>query len=99
MSKPRWKNPDKRMARAAELRAQGWSLRRIAEELAVGVATIHRDLSRYASTQQRPEEIAESARPSLRIIGSDVPSSFQRNVPSKPNGTPQWNADGTVRGA
>jgi orotate phosphoribosyltransferase-like protein len=56
MSKPRWKNPDKRMARAAELRAQGWSLRRIGTELAVSEATIRNDLARWEGQQQQGED-------------------------------------------
>jgi orotate phosphoribosyltransferase-like protein len=47
MSRPRWRNPDKRMARAVELRAQGWSLRRIGAELAVSEGTIRLDLARW----------------------------------------------------
>lgn len=51
MTKPRWRNPDKRMARAVELRAQGWSLRRIGTELAVSAGTIRNDLARWEGQQ------------------------------------------------
>lgn len=51
MTKPRWRNPDKRMARAVELRAQGLSLRRIGTELAVDEKTIRNDLARWEGQQ------------------------------------------------
>lgn len=86
MTRKRWKDPDKRMYRAAELRQQGWSLRRIAEELAVGVATIHRDLARYGL-----QELPFPDRPQLRV----VPSAFHGGVPLDPNGTKEWNGNGT----
>lgn len=54
MTKPRWRNPDKRMARAVELRAQGWSLRRIGTELAVSEGTVRNDLARWG--RQQPVE-------------------------------------------
>lgn len=64
MTRKRWRNPDKRMIRAVELRAQGWSLRRIGTELAVTEATIRRDLARYGQEQEK----AEFARPQLRVV-------------------------------
>jgi len=39
------------MARAVELRAQGWSLRRIGTELAVSEFTIRQDLKRWEREQ------------------------------------------------
>lgn len=51
----RWKNPDKRMTRAVELRAQGWSLRRIGTELAVSEGTIRLDLARWERLHNEAE--------------------------------------------
>jgi transposase len=45
--KPGRVNPDRRMARAAELRAGGLSLRQIAERLACSEITVRRDLARW----------------------------------------------------
>jgi len=45
--KPGRVNPDRRMARAAELRAEGLSLRQIGERLACDAATVLRDLRRW----------------------------------------------------
>lgn len=45
--KPGRVNPDRRMARAAELRAQGLSLRQVAERLSCHHDTIWRDLKRW----------------------------------------------------
>jgi hypothetical protein len=42
-----WRDKDRRMARAAELRAAGWSMRRIADRLVVSVGTVHADLTRW----------------------------------------------------
>ena len=47
MTRKRWRDTDKRMARAVELRALGWSLRRIGNELAVSEGTIRLDLARW----------------------------------------------------
>lgn len=41
------RNPDKRMAAAARLRAQGMSLRQIGSELACDASTVLRDLRRW----------------------------------------------------
>lgn len=85
MPRPRWKNPDKRMARAVELRQQGWSLRRIGTELAVSAQTIQRDLLRW---EKRPEA---DTKPGLRL----VPTAFHEPVPSDADGTGHWNTYGT----
>lgn len=47
MTRKRWKNPDKRMALAVELRSKGWSLRQIGTELNVSEGTIRNDLARH----------------------------------------------------
>lgn len=47
MTRKRWKNPDKRMQLAVELRQRGYSLRRIGTELAVDEKTIRNDLVRW----------------------------------------------------
>lgn len=64
MTRKRWRNPDKRMARAVELRAQGWSLRRIGTELAVDEKTIRNDLARWT----RESGAQETPRPQLRVV-------------------------------
>ena len=46
-----WRDTDKRMRRAAQLRQQGLSLRKIADQLAVTKSTIERDLARWEATQ------------------------------------------------
>lgn len=51
MTRKRWRNPDKRMAEAVDLRRRGWSLRRIGTELAVSEVTIRRDLARWEREQ------------------------------------------------
>jgi hypothetical protein len=45
--KPGRVNPDRRMAAAAELRAQGLSLRQIGTELLCSEITVRRDLARW----------------------------------------------------
>jgi Homeodomain-like domain len=50
--KPGRVNPDRRMARAVELRAEGLSLRQIAERLVCSEITVRRDLARWE--QERP---------------------------------------------
>lgn len=42
-----WRDVDKRMRRAAQLRQQGLSLRKIADQLAVHHSTIAADLARW----------------------------------------------------
>jgi IS30 family transposase len=46
-----WRDVDKRMRRAAELRQQGLSLRKIADQLAVTHTTVKRDLERWEASQ------------------------------------------------
>ncbi len=50
--KPGRVNPDRRMARAVELRAEGLSLRQIGERLACNEITVRRDLARWE--RERP---------------------------------------------
>lgn len=52
MTKKRWRNPDKRMAHAVELRKQGWSLRQIGVELNVDARTVRRDLAKFDAERQ-----------------------------------------------
>lgn len=42
-----WADKNKRMARVAELRALGWSLRKIAAQLVVSEGTVRNDLKRW----------------------------------------------------
>lgn len=50
--KPGRVSPDRRMARAAELRAQGLSHYKIAERLACDEKTVRNDLKRWAASRQ-----------------------------------------------
>jgi DNA invertase Pin-like site-specific DNA recombinase len=59
--KPGRVNPDRRMDRAAELRAQGLSLRQIAERLSCSHQTVVRDLARWEA--QRPNVVQLSHSP------------------------------------
>jgi len=47
--RPKRRDPDKRMLRAAELRAEGLSLRQIAERLLCDEKTVRNDLKRWAA--------------------------------------------------
>lgn len=85
MTRKRWRNPDKRMERAVELRGQGWSLRRIGTELAVTEVTIRRDLARFA----REREAAAPVRPQLRVVASTATSQRHQPATSAPNDAPQ----------
>jgi transposase len=49
------RNPDKRMAAAVRLRAQGLSLRQIGEQLACSYQTVARDLNRWQ--RERPNVV------------------------------------------
>ena len=46
-----WRDTDKRMRRAVELRQAGFSLRKIADQLAVTKSTIERDLKRWEAAE------------------------------------------------
>lgn len=46
-----WRDTDRRMRRAAQLRQQGLSLRKIADQLAVTKSTIERDLARWEAAE------------------------------------------------
>ena len=46
-----WRDVDKRMRRAVQLRQQGLSLRKIADQLAVDKRTIQRDLERWEAAE------------------------------------------------
>jgi len=80
MTRKRWKDPDKRMRRAVDMRRQGWSLRRIGAELAVSEGTIRNDLARWVHQQENQGP----ARPSLSLV---------RSAQSLRNGGAQSTAD------
>jgi hypothetical protein len=56
---------EQRRERAAQLRAQGWSLRRIAEHLGIGAETVRCDLAYLARLSRRSSEIPETPRPAV----------------------------------
>jgi IS30 family transposase len=70
--RPQWRDKDKRMARAVALRAQGLSLRQIAEKLAVSAPTAMRDLRRH-------DELAAEQAQAVQNV-------FQLPVTSRPAG-------------
>lgn len=77
------RNPDRRMAAAVRLRAQGLSLRQIAEEIAVTHTTVRRDLARW--DQEHPNVLPLVEHPggtSLPRRGAHVPEecSSETNV-------------------
>ena len=61
--KPGRVNPDRRMARAVELRAEGLSLRQIAERLSCGRMTVSRDLERWDREHQNVVPLSQTAVP------------------------------------
>lgn len=73
--KPGRVNPDKRMIRAAELRAEGLSLRQIAERLACTHTTTRRDLERWDRQNANVVPLVEhSAGTFTPPRGRDVPA-------------------------
>lgn len=70
--KPGRVNPDKRMARAAELRAEGLSLRQIAERLSCSYMTISRDLARWDRQHENVTPLSHSPVTSLPHRGEFV---------------------------
>lgn len=70
------RNPDRRMAAAVRLRAQGMSLRQIGAELACSEGTVRNDLARWA--RERPnvaalvrKTIAQNSPPGAEITHPD----------------------------
>jgi hypothetical protein len=59
--KPGRVNPDKRMARAAELRAEGLSLRQIAERLACSYQTVANDIARWERDHENVVQLSNPA--------------------------------------
>lgn len=88
MARPRWKNPDKRMARAVELRRQGLSLRQIGTELAVDEKTVRNDLARWATTRDG----LPLGRPQLKVLRNP-------SAESELNSAPQIRTDSAVEEA
>jgi len=72
--KPGRVNPDKRMARAVDLRAEGLSLRQIAERLSCTHTTVRRDLERWDSAHENVVQLEHSAGTSLPPRGGNVPA-------------------------
>ena len=78
--KPGRVNPDRRMARAVELRAEGLSMQKIADRLSCGVGTVHRDLHRW-----------EREHPNVTPLAFQTP--IPKPPPGGEFGTPDWNAE------
>lgn len=76
------RNPDRRMAAVARLRAQGLSLRQIAQQAAVGKSTVARDLARW-----------DQEHPNVTPLVSQKPVP---NLPRGGDfGTPEWDSEPT----
>ena len=58
------RNPGRRMEAAARLRAEGLSLRQIAERLAVSHDTVWRDLARWAGSRSNVSDLPVRNTPS-----------------------------------
>ena len=56
-----WRDKDKRMTLAVQMRAQGMSLREIAKELAVSEITVRRDLARWEAERPNVVPLRQSA--------------------------------------
>lgn len=81
--KTAWRDTDKRMRRAAELRQQGLSLRKIADLLAVTHTTVKRDLGRWESVEidQLLEHLGGTYAPREGLMfQSDVPDPDDRRM-------------------
>lgn len=76
-----WRDKNKRMTAAVRLRAQGMSLRQIAQELAVSYQTIANDLARWE--RERPNVIPLSNSPvkSYPPTGRDLTPEFDSGTP------------------
>jgi Helix-turn-helix domain of resolvase len=77
-----WPDKNRRMVLAVRLRAEGKSLRQIARELAVGVATVHRDLARW-------DELSNV----VSLFQPGVPARPQRGNLERLSGTPRTTAE------
>lgn len=75
-------NPDRRMARAAELRAEGLSLRQIAERLVCSYQTVARDLERWHAERPNVLPLSHSAVTSLPHGGDFVTAECDTSEPT-----------------
>jgi hypothetical protein len=66
------RNPDKRMAAAVRLRAQGLSLRQIGKELACSEITVRRDLARWEQEHSNVTPLRHLPATSLPRGGGNV---------------------------
>lgn len=82
MPRKRWKNPDRRMAMAVEMRRRGMSLRQIGTELAVSEGTIRNDLTRWESQQEASSVACEVVplRSSVRNQGAQLRSDYASEI-------------------
>lgn len=72
--KPGRVNPDRRMARAVELRDEGLSLRQIAERLACDEKTVRNDLARWQ--RERP-----NVTPLRNLPAESLPQRGEKSAP------------------
>lgn len=82
-----WPDRDKRMARVAEMRGAGLSIRAIAHRLGLSVGTVHRDLERRG---EGPSKVTKLPFQKRRSTTSETPAAT--TTPDQPlnagNGTP-----------
>lgn len=71
----RYRDRDKRMARAAVLRSQGLSLRKIAAELRVDEKTVRLDLQRWETERGNVTPLRNSAAEFCPDLGGEIPHS------------------------
>lgn len=58
--RPKRRNPDKRMAAAVRLRAEGMSLRQIAKQLACSYQTVANDLERWSQEHSNVVQLSKT---------------------------------------
>lgn len=80
--KPKDRDPDRRMAITARLRAEGLSYRQIAAQQLCSYQTVARDLSRWALERDRmPLEIIRLSHPSPRAVTRNAPGAIDVTPP------------------
>lgn len=71
-----WRDKDKRMTLAVQMRAQGMSLREVAKELAVSYQTVANDLQRWERERPNVALLSKTAVKSYPATGQDLTAEF-----------------------
>ena len=74
-----WRDKDKRMTLAVQMRAQGMSLREIAKELAVSYQTVANDLGRWRRERPNVVQLSKTPVKSYPATGQDLTPEFDNN--------------------